>query len=91
MNSTGTDATSGYGRWFLALSLPFTLLFFIPFAGLIALVTAGLGTPYVRVRGVKSSGGWGVIWLGALIFGTIGLLWTAFLLVTLLLGKWYLY
>jgi hypothetical protein len=32
-----------------------------------------------------------MIWLGALIFGSIGVLWTAFLLVTLLLGKWYLY
>jgi hypothetical protein len=90
MSYSRTDAASGHRRWILALSLPFTLLFWVPFAGLIALVTAALGTPYVRACGLQRSGGWGVIWLGGLIFGGIGVLWTGFALVTLLLGKWYL-
>jgi hypothetical protein len=91
MTYSRTDAAAGHRRWFLALSLPFTLLFWVPFAGLIALVTAALGTPYVRVRGVQASGGWSVMWLGGLIFGSIGVLFTGFVIVTLLLGKWYLY
>jgi hypothetical protein len=90
MSYSRTDAASGHRRWFLALSLPFTLLFWVPFAGLIALVAAVLGTPYARARGLPASGGWRAMWLGGLTFGGIGVLWTAFVIVTLLLGKWYL-
>ena len=88
MSYSRTDAASGRRRWCLALSLPFTLLFWVPFAGLIALVAAALGTPYARARGVPGSGGWRVTWLGGLIFGSIGVLWTGFVIVTLALGKW---
>lgn len=74
MSYSRTDAVPGHRRWFLALSLPFTLLFWVPFAGLIALVAAALGTPYARARGMRSSGDWRLVWLGGLVFGSIGVL-----------------
>ena len=71
----------------LAMSLPFTVLFFVPPLGLLALLGALLGTRFARSTGLNAAGGWGVLWLAGLVFGVLGVVWAAFLLFMVVSGR----